>query len=102
MAFQQILHACGLVTGATPPVITFSRGLTSAARNGAGDVQLTLDRAIDGNELVPVLTAQSVGSIGRLVNTSDTSKQILWLNDAGAATDTTFYFAFYQVAWGSH
>ena len=102
MAFEQRLIACGLVTGATPPVVTYGRGLTSAARNGAGDVQLVIDRALDANELIPILTPASVGTIGRLVNTSDTSKQILWINDAGAATDTTFYFAFYQVAWGSH
>jgi hypothetical protein len=102
MASEMLMNSCGLVTGATPPVITFSRGLTSAARNGAGDVQLVLDRAIDANELIAIITPSSVGSIVRVVNTSDTSKQILFLAHGGGAQDTTFYFAFLQAAFGGH
>jgi hypothetical protein len=88
--------------GATPPVMTTNRRVTSVARNGAGDFQVVLDRALDATEIMPVIVPGTVGVIPRIVNTSDTSKQLLFLSNAGVATDSTFYAAFWRVAWGGH
>jgi hypothetical protein len=96
------LEAYCFCDGATPPVFTANRGCTSVARNGAGDFQLVLDRGIATSELMPVLLPGTVGVIPRLVNTSATSKQLLFLSNAGVATDSTFYFAAFRVAFGGH
>lgn len=88
--------------GATPPVITTGRGITSVARNGAGDFQVVMTRGINANEIMPVILPGTVGIIPRIVHTSDTSKQLLFISHAGAATDSTFYFAAWRVAFGGH
>jgi hypothetical protein len=96
------LQAYVFCDGATPPVMTTNRRITSVTRAGAGDFTVNLDRAIDATELMPIIVPGSVGIIPRIVNTNDTAKQLLFINNAAAATDSTFYAAFWQVAWGGH
>ena len=88
--------------GATPPVMTTNRRITSVTRAGAGDFTVNLDRALDANEMMPCICPGTVGIMYRVVNTSDTAKQLLFINNAAAATDSTFYAAFWRVAWGGH
>lgn len=88
-------------TGATGAVLN-SRGCT-VVRNGAGDYQITLEEGgVDSTEASWAACAEVAAVEWAIVHTSDTSKQLLALNNAGAATDpTTVVFKIYQNAFGS-
>jgi hypothetical protein len=71
---------------------------------GTGIYTVTLDRGLAAGELMPMLLPHTTATsaIGRITNTSVTIKTITFLDDAGAAVDTAFYFAAWRVAWGGH
>jgi hypothetical protein len=99
------MHAWASVNAAG--AIINSRWVAAAALpggGGSGIYTVTLDVALDANELMVMLTPHTTATsaIGRLTNTSDTIKTITFIDDAGAAVDTAFYIAFWQVAWGGH
>ena len=69
-----------------------ARGFT-CVNNGVGDFTVTLgDGGADAAECLVFITPRTTAAtaIPRVVHTSDTAKQILFLSDAGAAVDTAF------------
>lgn len=99
--YSESLWAWVRFTGATAAILA-NRGVTSVTRTGAGDYQIVLDVALDANESTIVPLAEAVAVEWAYVHTSDTSKQILALNNAGAATDpTTVSVKFYQNSYGT-
>ena len=89
-------------TGATAAILQ-NRRCTSVVRNGAGDYQIVIDQALDAAESCIWVAAEGAVPVEwSYVHTSDTSKQLLALNNAGAATDpTTVMFKIYQIAYGT-
>lgn len=89
-------------TGATAAILV-NRGVTSVVRNGAGDYQIVFDRALDATESTILAMAEGAVQVEwSYVHTSDTSKQILAINNAAAATDpTTVSVKIYQNAYGT-
>lgn len=71
---------------------------------GTGIYTVQLDEALDANELMVSFTPHTtaIDTHVRITNTSDTVKTFTLLDNAGAAQDTAFYVAFWQVAWGGH
>lgn len=99
--FFEMLMAWVRWTGATGAILT-NRGVTSVTRTGAGDFQIVIDVALDAAESSIRVDSQGVALETGYVHTSDTSKQILYLNNAGAATDPTQGLAlFYQLGFGT-
>lgn len=100
--FSESLWAWVRFTGATAAILA-NRGVTSVTRNGAGDYQIVLDVALDATECNIIPMAEGAVQVEwSYVNTSDTSKQILAINNAAAATDpTTVHVKFYQLAYGT-
>jgi hypothetical protein len=101
---QYKTEVAGLVdaTGAT----TYTRGqaCASALPGGAGTgvYTLTLGLGLDANELVPIITPGTAAAIVQFVDTSDTVKTVTFLDNAGAALDSSFYYALLRVAFGGH
>lgn len=99
--FYEMMMAWVRWTGATG-VILQSRGVTSVTRNGAGDFQIVIDVALDVTESRVHMESQGLALEFGVVHTSDTSKQVLSLNNAGAATDPTQgLFCIYQLGFGT-
>lgn len=88
-------------TGGTGAVLQ-KRGVVSVVRNGAGDYQIVFDQAADATEsMVEAYAEGAAGKLTSYVHTSDTSKQVLMKDDAGAASDpTTVMVSLYQVGFG--
>lgn len=100
--YSESLWAWVRFTGATAAILA-SRGVTSVVRTGAGDYQVVIDVALDATESMIVVVAEGAVQVEwAYVHTSDTSKQLLALNNAGAAADpTTVVAKFYQLAYGT-
>lgn len=99
--FSKQLMAWVRWTGATAAILT-NRGVVSVTRTGAGDFQIVIDVALDATESCVEVHSQGVTLETGYVHTSDTSKQILYTNNAGAATDPTQGLAlFYQLGYGT-
>lgn len=100
--FMEKLFAWVRFTCATATILQ-QRGTTSMTRNGAGDYQWVIDRALDVTESYISAFAEGIVKVEwSYVATSDTSKQVLSINNAGAATDpTTALFRIYQVGYGT-
>ena len=99
--FMEKLFAWIRFTGATGAILA-QRGSVSLTRTGAGDYQWVIDRALDATESNIMLMAEAVAVEWAVVHTTDTSKQLLALNNAGAATDPTSVFAkIYQIGYGT-
>lgn len=81
--------AFATVTGATG-AMTSGYGFSASARNGAGDYTLTLTQEADATECQIVVSPRTAVSQWRVVHTSDSAKQVLLFNAAGAATDGDF------------
>lgn len=80
------LHA-GISYDTTGAVITTNRAVgCSAAYNGVGDSSITLDRALDNNEMALLATIRgaNIGCVS-YVNTSDTVKQLICRDEAAGA-----------------
>lgn len=91
------------VTGA----LTAARWVSAAALTGgagAGTYDLTLQRGLNVNEMLPMvcIDTTAANAIARVSSTSDTVKRVTLIDDAGAAVDAGFYFAAWRVAWGAH
>lgn len=99
--FYEMLMGWVRWTGATGAILQ-SRGVTSVTRTGAGDFQIVIDVALDASESSIRVDTQGAPLETAYVHTSDTSKQILYLNNAAAATDPTQGMAlFYQLGFGT-
>ncbi len=73
--------------------VTSQSGQWSAAmtKNGTGDYALTVEPGMDVDEFALIVSIEgSTPLISSIVHTSDTAKQVLLEDDAGAATDATF------------
>lgn len=65
-------------------------GFTTCTRNGVGDYSLTCNEAIDAADCIVKVTPRGAAMISGVVHTSDAVKQVLIVDNAGAASDTPF------------
>lgn len=73
-------------------------GFTTCTRNGAGDYSLVVNEAIDAADCLIHVTPRGAAVCVGVVHTSDTSKQVLLLTDAGVASDTPFDITILKIA----
>lgn len=88
--FLMQAQAFGRVVGADGTT-TALRGAT-VARTGAGVYTITLDRLLDRDEGMVVVTPEAADRMAAVVDTSDTVKTVTISSDAGADADSDFHF----------
>lgn len=74
-----------------------SKGVTSITDNGVGDHTITLDEALNANECIVLYEGRGAGLIPQIVHTSNTAKQLLTLDNAGAPADGAYALAFTRI-----
>lgn len=88
--------AYAVCTGAAAG-ITFSKGITAIVDNGVGDHSWELDQPLDVNESFISVEARGGAPIVQVVHTDDTHKQVVFLDNAGAALDAAYAIAFWRI-----
>lgn len=91
------LHAAAIVDAAGNLVA--GANIASVVRNGPGDYTVNLGTAIDRSECVAHVTLEGTGdgSISDdFASATDTSRQILGFDTAGAAADQAFYLSVWR------
>lgn len=77
--------------------IVASKGIAAIVDNGVGDHSIQLDEALDVNESHITYEARGAGLIAQVVHTDDTHKQLLTLDNAGAAADGAYCICFWRI-----
>lgn len=97
---EQILEAaCNTSTVGAAQTNNFFVGMTAPTYTGVGDFTFTLDRALDATESVILVTPLTADVIPQVVHTSDTAKQIVMINGAGAAIEANVAIGVWRVAY---
>ena len=89
MEYANALHAAGSSADGT---LTWGAGATTS-KTGAGDYNLTLDHGADATQCAILITPRTATvAFAQVVHTSDTVKQILLVDAAGAPVASSFDF----------
>lgn len=86
-----------ICTGAAAGITAGSKGITAIVDNGVGDHSIQLDTSLDANESICLYEGRGAGLIPQFVHTDDTHKQLLTLDNAGAAADGAYVAAFFRI-----
>lgn len=100
-----ILNECvGFIrfTGATAAVLQVSGCITAVVRNGAGDYQIATEAIAAADFAMQFWAEGAADAFPRsIVHTSDTSKRVMFVDDANALADpTTVCIKFFRTGYG--
>lgn len=83
--------------GAAAGIVAGTKGITAIVDNGVGDHSIQLDESLDVAESLLIYEGRGAGLIPQWVHTDDTHKQLLTLDNAGAAADGAYAAAFFRI-----